>query len=181
MSHLTANIFQRPSPIRQTPSFQFPFPRPGHPLSPPDTEQEFMMNAAKAQTPTPSSTIRRAPPGALGLDTEPQAVAGPSAPAQETPGQRLRRVSSLAYVNSGIRDTPSRERSSHPKSRWLVVVIPPASLTNESGPLGHTLAQGPRSRLSNGCLMPLFPTVSNRFPVAASGALTCRYRRCTRS
>jgi hypothetical protein len=72
-------------------------------------------------------------------------------------GSPLRRVSTLAYHNSPLRDPRERAGIRH---RWLVVVIPPASLVQEHGPLGHTLASGPSQRLSQGILMPLLPTVN---------------------
>jgi hypothetical protein len=37
--------------------------------------------------------------------------------------------------------------------------LPPPSLPHDHGHLGHTLSTGPRHRLSQGLLMPLFPTV----------------------
>lgn len=69
----------------------------------------------------------------------------------------VRRVSTLTYHNSPLRDP--RERFSGRQSRWLIVVIPPASLVQDHGPLGHTLTSGPTQRLSQGILMPLQPTV----------------------
>jgi hypothetical protein len=68
-----------------------------------------------------------------------------------------RRVSTLAYHSSPLRDP--RDRSGGRQSRWLIVVIPPASLVQDHGPLGHTLTSGPTQRLSQGILMPLQPTV----------------------
>lgn len=63
----------------------------------------------------------------------------------------------MAYVNAGIHD--SRDKRAPPRTKWLVVVIPPAGLAQEHGALGQTLAHGPPARLSQGILMPLFPTV----------------------
>jgi len=68
----------------------------------------------------------------------------------------FRRVSTLAYNSSPLRDP--RDRPSG-RPRWLIVVIPPASLVQDHGPLGHTLTSGPTQRLSQGILMPLQPTV----------------------
>jgi hypothetical protein len=79
---------------------------------------------------------------------------------QETnpqPSVPVRRVSTLAYHNSPLRDP--RERFTGRQSRWLIVVIPPASLVQDHGPLGHTLTSGPTQRLSQGILMPLQATV----------------------
>jgi len=70
----------------------------------------------------------------------------------------FRRVSTLAYHSSSSRDL--RERTTSRQTRWLIVVIPPAWLAQEHGPLGHTLASGPTQRLAQGVLMPLLPTVS---------------------
>lgn len=75
----------------------------------------------------------------------------------ETPGARNRKVSSLAYHSSGFRE--SRERTSQRNFKSFVVVIPPPSLLQEHGQLGHTLSLGPQHRLSQGILMPLFPTL----------------------
>ena len=81
---------------------------------------------------------------------------------QDTNPQPFRRVSTLAYHSSPLRDP--RERSSGRQSRWLIVVIPPASLVQDHGPLGHTLTSGPTQRLSQGILMPLQPTVRVHVP-----------------
>ena len=43
--------------------------------------------------------------------------------------------------------------------KWLVLVTPPASFTHEHGHLGNTLSSGPSHRLSQGILMPLYPSV----------------------
>lgn len=75
----------------------------------------------------------------------------------EGAGARFRRVSSLAYHSSGLRE--SRERSVQRNYKSFVVIIPPPSFLQEHGQLGHTLSLGPRHRLSQGMLMPLFPTV----------------------
>lgn len=74
----------------------------------------------------------------------------------ESPGTRFRRVSSIN--SSGLRET--RERPNHGHHKSFIVVIPPAMVTQERGRLGHTLSIGPDHRLSQGILMPLFPTVS---------------------
>ena len=68
-----------------------------------------------------------------------------------------RRVSTLAYHSSPRRDP--REKPGGRQSRWLIVVIPPTSLVQDHGPLGHTLTSGPTQRLSQGIVMPLQPTV----------------------
>ena len=161
MSHLTTSLLNKPSPFKSSP-FEFPAPRPAHPLSPPDTESEYVGGFMQPHAPAFTSAL---PPTGLGVELEP-----PVAPTlqrstsagllqQETLASRgSRKGSTLAYVNMGIRDT--RERPNPPRSKWLVVVIPPAALSQDHGALGHTLTQGPRARLSQGILMPLFPTVS---------------------
>ena len=58
----------------------------------------------------------------------------------------------------------NREHSRHRASRWLVLVLPPAFITGSQAVFGHTLASGPSSRLSQGLLMPLYPTVNQSAP-----------------
>ena len=69
------------------------------------------------------------------------------------------RTSSLSYQNSGSRDLRDRSHSRNPRN--LVVVIPPPDLPLNQGQLGNVLSMGPRHRLSQGILMPLFPSVGN--------------------
>jgi len=63
-------------------------------------------------------------------------------------------TSVLGYNQSG------RERSRRRASRWLVLVLPPSFIAESQGALGHTLSSGPSSRLSQGLLLPLYPTVN---------------------
>jgi len=63
-------------------------------------------------------------------------------------------TSVLGYNQSG------RERSRRRASRWLLLVLPPSFITETQGALGHTLSSGPSSRLSQGLLLPLYPTVN---------------------
>lgn len=141
MSRLTASPFHKPSP--------YDFPRPVHPLSPPETDSE----AASLYTPGASSSR----PMMLGV-VEPDLTPSQQAN-QESPSARFKRVSTLAYNhNSAIRET--RERSIQRNSKSLVVVVPPEGITQQHGQLGHTLSSGPRAKLAQGILMPLFPTVS---------------------
>jgi hypothetical protein len=149
MSHLTASILNRPLAYNHNGAFEFPVPRPVHPLSPPDTEEDFAIGSQ----PKVSMPIPR--PSGLGLEVEPPMQQHQAPTVQDTPGSRFRKISYLAA--SGARD--GRERPAPPRSKWLVVVIPPASIAQQHGQLGHTLSHGPSSRLSNGVLMPLFPTV----------------------
>ncbi|EIN10647.1 hypothetical protein PUNSTDRAFT_51253 [Punctularia strigosozonata HHB-11173 SS5] len=160
MSRLTNPVFNKPSP--------FDVPRPAHPLSPPDTESEFMAAHHLSHATVP---IQMASSG-LGLETEPATshapVPGSSTNPTETPGARLRRV---AYINSGLRDTrdrESRDRSAQRNLRWLVVVLPPATISEaQSHHVGHTLSTGPQHRLSHGILMPLFPTMYGQLTAIA--------------
>ena len=81
--------------------------------------------------------------------------------AMETPTSRFRRGSSIGYISTpGHREL--RERNGSVASKLLVIVVPPPSVGQEHGSLGHTLASGPPHRLSQGLIMPLLPTV--RFP-----------------
>jgi hypothetical protein len=80
------------------------------------------------------------------------------------------------YHNSGLRE--SRERTVQRSSRSFVVVLPPPSLPQDHGHLGHTLSSGPRHRLSQGLLMPLFPTVRITV-ITRSSILRSLYLRCT--
>lgn len=68
-----------------------------------------------------------------------------------------RRTSMLSYQNSGRRDLHGRSYSRSPRN--LVVVIPPPDLPLNQGQLGNVLSMGPRHRLTQGILMPLFPSV----------------------
>ncbi|PSR73395.1 hypothetical protein PHLCEN_2v10687 [Hermanssonia centrifuga] len=143
MSHLTANPFQK----------HFEFPRPG-PLTPPDTESEY---------PNQSAAQAHAPSMGLGIDFEPAPMPHRSTtPATEVP---LRKLSSVTYLHSGPRE--ARERVVQRGIRWLVVVIPPGSFGQEHGHFGNTLSVGSPDRLSQGLLMPLFPTMSSQLGAIA--------------
>lgn len=132
MSHLTTSLFRKPSPLEVPRNTQIP--------TPPDTDVNFF-DSVSAQVST-----TQAPP-----------VEYESIPPQPP---LPRRVSTLSYHNTGIRE--SRERTApRPQSKWLVVVTPPAAITQEHGQLGQTLSSGPPGRLSQGILLPLFPTVSH--------------------
>jgi hypothetical protein len=110
--------------------------------TPPDTDADVLVGARH-----PIDLMNASGSHISDQDTNPQ-------PSVSVP---FRRVSTLAYHNSPLRDP--RDRSIGRQSRWLIVVIPPASLVQDHGPLGHTLTSGPRQRLSQGILMPLQPTV----------------------
>lgn len=138
MSRLTASPFHKPSPYQ--------FPRPVHPLSPPDTDSEI--GAPLQPTSIPESNP---------VEFDP--TVPPLPPHSDSPSARPKRVSTLVYHNSGLLEP--RERSTTSTSKSLLVIIPPESFSRGHGQLGHTLASGPRNRLSQGLLMPLFPTVSS--------------------
>jgi hypothetical protein len=180
MAHLTTSVlnkppFPRPSAASNpalAASFEFPaeFRPVTHPLSPPDTESDFVAAPAApismamplSHSPLPPSGLSielGVSPSVVSAHHPPPTVVG--ATTQETAAPRFRRgMSSLSYVSPGLRDTPStRERSSAPKSRWLVVVIPPAVVTVEQQHGQVTQPHGTGSRLSQGVLMPLFPSV----------------------
>ena len=136
MSHLTSSPFHKPYP--------YDSPRPSQLPTPPDTEPEFT-GFTHPQGIVPAATTEADP---LSLQTN---------LAHDAHVSRMRRVSTLSYRNTGLRD--NRERSSSGQTKWLIVVVPPPSLSKAHGNLGHTLASGPPDRLPQGTLMPLFPTV----------------------
>ena len=105
------------------------------PLSPPETEME------------PGLALPHEENNLAALPETPQ---GPT----ESPLARYRTV---AYRSNSLlhRDGRPSQRT----SKWLVMVMPPASLPHEPSVLGHTLSSAPAGRFSNGILMPLFPTV----------------------
>ncbi|KZT26874.1 hypothetical protein NEOLEDRAFT_1177064 [Neolentinus lepideus HHB14362 ss-1] len=150
MSRFTSTPFHKPSP--------FDVPRPVHPVSPPDTDSDIM---GPAQQSLMSMT--------MGGDNESATI--PIAAPVETPASRFRKISTLAYLNSGLsgagsRGAESRERV-QPRTKWLVVVVPPNTFPQEPGHLGHTLSSGPPNRLASGLLMPLFPTMYGQLAAIA--------------
>ncbi|KAI0092421.1 hypothetical protein BDY19DRAFT_482973 [Irpex rosettiformis] len=140
MAHLLHNPFQKP----------FEFPRPGPLLTPPDTEAEQQIQHQTVPLPTTNG---------LGIELEP------------TPTQRSTSITEvpisrrLQYIQSGPRE--ARERTVHRSVRWLVVVTPPPSFSQEHGNLGHTLSVGSPERLSQGLLMPLLQTMSSQLSAIA--------------
>ncbi|KAJ3937223.1 MAG: hypothetical protein NXY57DRAFT_929947 [Lentinula lateritia] len=147
MSRLTASPFHKPSP--------FEFPRA--PLSPPETMSDHLGSAHPATI----SVLGVMPVEPSHMDSEPTY----HSPTPESAGARFRRVSSLAYHSSGLRE--NRERGVQRSSKFFVVVIPPPALLQEHGQLGHTLSLGPRHRLSQGMLLPLFPTMYGQLSAIA--------------
>lgn len=121
----------------------------------------FMSFSRPSQLPTPPETDTDILAGghhAIDLMNAPGLhVADPDINLHASMGAPFRRVSTLAYHSSPLRDP--RERPNGRQSRWLIVVIPPISLVQDHGPLGPTLTSGPSQRLSQGILMPLQPTV----------------------
>ena len=127
------------------------FSTPSQLSSPPGTDTDFLAGGQYAIDLMNASGLHIADP-----DMNPH----PSA---------IRRVSTLAYHSSPLRDP--REKPSGRQSRWLIVVIPPTSLVQDHGPLGHTLTSGPTQRLSQGIVMPLQPTVRTRILRLQYGSL----------
>ncbi|KAF7301677.1 hypothetical protein MIND_00733200 [Mycena indigotica] len=142
MSHLTASPFHKPSP------FQFP------------QRNNTVESNYNPQLPTPPSMSV-----AEGHTQEKEYFDTPSV-APEAAGGRFRRAaSSIVYHSSGLRE--SRERTVQRSSRSFLVVLPPSSLPQDHAHLGHTLSSGPRNRLSQGLLMPLFPTMYGQLSAIA--------------
>ena len=77
-------------------------------------------------------------------------------------GARIRRPASIPYHHSGTFDRDALERNPQ-KLRPLVIVIPPTILSQQHGPLGHTLCFGAPQRLAQGIVMTLYPTVRLNF------------------
>ncbi|KAF7432966.1 hypothetical protein PC9H_004910 [Pleurotus ostreatus] len=128
-----------------------------HPLSPPETNADSPGTTAM---PTPLTQHVPLPSRSVG---DPEEL---GAKLSESPTSRFRRVSTLAYHNSPLRDNRDRSSISRP-SKPLIIVIPPQALLHECGQLGHTLSQGPPHRLSHGILMPLFPTMYGQLTAIA--------------
>ncbi|CCM01581.1 uncharacterized protein FIBRA_03641 [Fibroporia radiculosa] len=144
MSHFLSNPLQKP--------YLFELPRPPHPLTPPETDNDFN---SQQHSSSYAHNVHAA-------DAE---LASPYAATAETPAP-LYRKPSLAYINSSGRE--HRERIFQRTAiKWLVVVIPPVSFARERGRLGHTLSSGTAGRLSQGILMPLFPTMGGQLGAIA--------------
>lgn len=142
-------------PLSVLPPVSMNFGYPSQLPTPPETDADVLVGARHPVD------LMNAPGSHISdQDTNPQ-------PSVSVP---VRRVSTLAYHNSPLRDP--RERFTGRQSRWLIVVIPPASLVQDHGPLGHTLTSGPTQRLSQGILMPLQATV--RIYISfANGPMVC--------
>lgn len=98
-------------------------------------------------------------PGSVSGAHDSASVAGPT----------LRRQPSIFYNNSpGYNRVESRERTpSSAASKLLVIVVPPVSVTQEHGALGHTLSSGPSHKLPHGIVMPLFPNMYGQMTAIA--------------
>ncbi|KAI9508920.1 hypothetical protein F5148DRAFT_1191453 [Russula earlei] len=119
------------------------FGRPSQLPTPPETDTDFLVNAHHTIDFVNGSSAHIGDPDMMNP--------------HPSMGAPLRRVSTLSYHSSPLRDP--RERANVRQSRWLIIVIPPMSLVQDHGPLGHTLSSGPSQRLSQGVLMPLQPTM----------------------
>jgi hypothetical protein len=122
-----------------------PFTFPMQPVTPNKTQ------AGRGYQPTTGATLASTTDGPMSEDM-------PQSTHSEIHLLSQNRKPSLCYQNSGFRDPSSRPV--HRNYRYFVVVIPPSCLLQEHGQLGHTLSFGPPHRLSQGIVMPLFPTVS---------------------
>ncbi|KAF7332234.1 hypothetical protein MKEN_00104400 [Mycena kentingensis (nom. inval.)] len=164
MSHLTRSPFHRPSP------FQFPADRPDVPHLPERAQtleglphrSGLAEHSHQLPTPQSMSIIGGQDPHAN------EYFDSPSISAADGPASRLRRAaSSIVYHHSsGLREG-LRDRAVQRSSRSFLVVLPPSSLPQDHGHLGHTLSSGPRNRLSQGLLMPLFPTMYGQLTAIA--------------
>ncbi|KAF9457016.1 hypothetical protein BDZ94DRAFT_1326578 [Collybia nuda] len=144
MSRLTASPFHKPSP--------FEFPKA--PFSPPETNVDMI---GPARVPMPGYIAGGQEQRVSDMESSPGAL--------ESAGSRFRRVSSIAYHTSGTRESNTRTPQRSPKA--FIIVIPPPTFDHEHGQLGHTLSSGPRHRLSQGLLMPLFPTMYGQLTAIA--------------
>jgi hypothetical protein len=140
MSRLTTSPFHKPSP--------FTFPR--QPISPPETLLTDNTYPPVTVHPATNTEHRDREEEHIPLHVNHASI--PSSSSHPRVGRP-----SISYQNSGFREPPNRPV--HRSYRFFVVVIPPSRLINEHGQLGHTLTSGPSHRLSQGIIMPLFPTV----------------------
>ncbi|TDL29742.1 hypothetical protein BD410DRAFT_758810 [Rickenella mellea] len=153
MSRLTATPFNKPSP--------FDTIRAGHPLSPPDTEVEYVEHGRR---PAPAYHEGSALNNGLGYAATDR-VEPLLHQNVETANTRMKRVSSLTYLNSSARGqslAPPR-----PATKWLVVVVPCSSVSREYESSGQNLSSVPTGRFSDGVLMPLFPTMYGQLTAIA--------------
>ncbi|KAG1806772.1 uncharacterized protein HD556DRAFT_1224501 [Suillus plorans] len=122
------------------------------PLSPPETDQESL----PVQLPQASLVA--------GAELEQLGHSALSFP--ERSRFQSRRTSTLPYQNSGgVRE--NRDRTPSRASKSLIVVLPPSDFPMDHGQLGNMLSMGPRHRISQGILMPLFPTMYGQLTAIA--------------
>ncbi|EJD53800.1 hypothetical protein AURDEDRAFT_110547 [Auricularia subglabra TFB-10046 SS5] len=88
-------------------------------------------------------------------------------PVPETAASRFRRVASTVSYHSTGAPALREQRAAPRPSRWLVVVLPPSSLSKEPAIVGNTLSTSPSGRFGNGILMPLFPTLYGQLTAIA--------------
>ncbi|KAH8118557.1 hypothetical protein DFH11DRAFT_1797442 [Phellopilus nigrolimitatus] len=158
MSHLTRTPFHKPSP--------YDFPRPAHPLSPPETD----ITADSLQLP-PMNLVSRdtgsyadiAMSAYTRIDASEHYHAPPSD--TQTPNGRFRRPSNLAYHHSNsVLPNDSRAERRSAATKMLVMVIPPAAVSREHG---TTLFLNTPTRAAQGVLMPLLPSLSGQLSAIA--------------
>ncbi|KAF8974532.1 hypothetical protein BDZ97DRAFT_1911708 [Flammula alnicola] len=147
MSRLTASPFHKPSP------FQFPRAPP----SPPDTNSDTIIPGM----PIPMLSAAQSLSGQdFGV-----AEGGLASASPDTPGSRLRKSSSIPYHSSGFRE--NKDRTSQRGGKPLIIVIPPPTLFQVPGQHGPTIASGPYHRLTQGVVMPLFPSMFGQLTAIA--------------
>ncbi|KAG1866588.1 hypothetical protein DFJ58DRAFT_141451 [Suillus subalutaceus] len=146
MSHFTSHPYYHTMPAIHSSRNNHPLP-----LSPPETDQE--------------SLPVQLPPASLVAGAELEQLAHSALSFPERSKFQSRRTSTLSYQNSGVRD--NRDRTPSRASKSLIVVLPPPDFPVDHGQLGNVLSMGPRHRLSQGILMPLFPTMYGQLTAIA--------------
>lgn len=134
------------SPFHRPPPFQFP----RGPPSPPDTNPDSIFPGM----PVPMLSTQPLSGQDFGLHD-----VGLLNPSPDMPGSRMRKSSSIPYHPTGLRDNKDKASSSQLRSgKPLIIVIPPSNLLQERGQ-AQIVTNGPYNRLSQGIVMPLFPSV----------------------
>ncbi|KAH7914321.1 hypothetical protein BJ138DRAFT_1123599 [Hygrophoropsis aurantiaca] len=129
--------------------------RAAHPITPPETDAESI----HARTFGAGSLV---PPV---VDLEHTVPSRSLAASPERSRLQPRRTSTLSYQNSANRD--SRERPVQRSPKNLIILLPPPDFPLDQGQLGNVLSTGPRHRLSQGILMPLFPSMYGQLTAIA--------------
>ncbi|KAI0698584.1 hypothetical protein BC835DRAFT_1412978 [Cytidiella melzeri] len=140
MAHLLRNPFQKP----------FEFPTQGPLLTPPETEPEYHIQHQQLHIPANTG---------LGIELDPAPSHQPASVTEVPISRRLQ------YITSGPRE--ARDRTVQRGARWLVVVTPPSSFSQEHGQFGHSVSAGLPGRLVQGTLMPLLQTMSSQLAAIA--------------